>query len=74
MQGLEDAISVTVTHPTWQRTKPDTDDEHTGWAFAGPNDPPFTSSTGEQPVRSHCWSCLSFPPLYGPLNAPVVSA
>jgi len=42
---------VTVTHPTWQRTKPDTDDEHTGWAFAGPNDPPFTSSTGEQPTH-----------------------
>ena len=53
-QGLEDAISVSVVHPTWQRTKPDSDDEHTGWAFADPNGPPFTSSTGLQRCR-HGW-------------------
>ena len=41
-QGLEDAITVSVVHPTWQRTKPDTDDEHTGWAFADPNGPPLS--------------------------------
>lgn len=30
-QGLEDAIDLSVTHPTWQRTKPDDpEDEHTG--------------------------------------------
>ena len=46
-QGLEDAISVSVVHPTWQRTKPDTDDEHTGWAFADPDGPPLSSTTGQ---------------------------
>lgn len=31
LQGLEDAIDLSVTHPTWQRTKPnDPNDEHTG--------------------------------------------
>ena len=50
MQGLEDAIGVSVVHPTWQRTKPGTDDEHTGWTFADPGDPPLSSPTGEQPA------------------------
>ena len=52
-QGLEDTISVSVVHPTWQRTKPGTDDEHTGWAFADPQGPPLTSATGHG----------SFPPI-----------
>lgn len=47
LKGLEDTIGLSVTHPTWQRTKPDDpSDEHTGWTFAFPDDPPFTSSTG----------------------------
>lgn len=46
LKGLEDAIGVSVVHPTWQRTKPGTDDEHTGWAFADPQGPPLTSSNG----------------------------
>ena len=46
LQGLEDAIGLSVTHSTWQRTKPDTDDEHCGWAFASPGDAPLHSSTG----------------------------
>ncbi|CAL8464887.1 g4422 [Coccomyxa elongata] len=47
LKGLEDAIGLSVTHPTWQRTKPDDpSDEHTGWTFASPDDPPFSSSTG----------------------------
>lgn len=46
-QGLQDVIGLSVTHPTWQRTRPDDpDDEHTGWTFASPNDPPFSSPTG----------------------------
>lgn len=53
LQGLEDAIGVSVVHPTWQRTKPGTDDEHTGWAFADPQGPPFKSVTGHG----------SFPPI-----------
>lgn len=31
LQGLHDAIDLSVTHPTWQRTRPDDpNDEHTG--------------------------------------------
>ncbi|KAL0037851.1 hypothetical protein WJX79_001928 [Trebouxia sp. C0005] len=46
LKGLQDAIGLSVTHSTWQRTKPDTDDEHCGWAFASPGDAPLKSSTG----------------------------
>ncbi|GFR42957.1 hypothetical protein Agub_g3954, partial [Astrephomene gubernaculifera] len=47
MKGLEDAIGLSVTHPTWQRTRPDDPrDEHTGWVFRSPGDPPLASSTG----------------------------
>eukprot|EP00882_Tetradesmus_deserticola_P020819 GHRQ01022502.1.p1 GENE.GHRQ01022502.1~~GHRQ01022502.1.p1 ORF type:complete len:370 (+),score=125.81 GHRQ01022502.1:119-1228(+) len=46
LKGLQDVIGVSVTHPTWQRTRPDSpDDKHTGWAFVSPDDPPLTSST-----------------------------
>lgn len=45
MKGLEDVVGLSVTHPTWQRTRPD-QDEHTGWTFAAPGDAPFSSSTG----------------------------
>lgn len=38
MKGLEDTISVTVVHPTWQRTRPnDQNDKHTGWIFGNAN-------------------------------------
>jgi putative glutathione S-transferase len=34
LKGLEDAITVTIVHPIWQRTRPDiADDLHTGWFF-----------------------------------------
>jgi hypothetical protein len=47
LQGLQDVIGVSVTHPTWQRTRPDSpDDKHTGWAFVAPEDAPLSSSTG----------------------------
>ena len=46
-QGLEDAVGVSVVHPTWQKTKPDDpSDEHYGWTFASPDDPPFKSPNG----------------------------
>jgi len=49
LQGLQNVIGVSVTHPTWQRTRPDSaDDKHTGWAFVAAEDPPLSSSTGEQ--------------------------
>jgi putative glutathione S-transferase len=35
MKGLQECIKVTVVHPTWQRTRPDVeDDTHCGWAFS----------------------------------------
>ena len=35
IKGLEDAISVTVVMPVWQKTKPnDPNDGHHGWVFA----------------------------------------
>lgn len=37
LKGLEDVISITVVHPTWQKTRPDDeDDNHAGWVFAEP--------------------------------------
>mmetsp|Transcript_1749 Transcript_1749/g.1829 ORF Transcript_1749/g.1829 Transcript_1749/m.1829 type:complete len:365 (-) Transcript_1749:140-1234(-) len=34
LKGLENVISYTVVHPTWQKTKPDDpEDKHFGWAF-----------------------------------------
>ena len=34
LKGLEDVISCTIVHPTWQRTRPDDpDDQHFGWVF-----------------------------------------
>ena len=33
-KGLENIISFTAVHPTWQKTKPnDPEDKHCGWAF-----------------------------------------
>ncbi|KAG2426855.1 hypothetical protein HYH02_014708 [Chlamydomonas schloesseri] len=47
MKGLADVIGVSVTHPTWQRTRPDDPaDEHCGWVFRSPEDPPLSSTTG----------------------------
>eukprot|EP00978_Attheya_sp_CCMP212_P029353 scaffold104015_cov37-Attheya_sp.AAC.1 len=32
LKGLQDAISVTIVHPTWKRTNPDVEgDDHCGW-------------------------------------------
>ena len=47
LKGLEDAIAVTVVHPTWRKTKPDDpNDTHTGWVFADPNGEPFPNTSG----------------------------
>ena len=45
MKGLENAIGVSIVHPTWQATRPG-QDKHCGWAFASPSDAPFSSSAG----------------------------
>lgn len=46
LKGLQDCISMTVVHPTWNRTKPDDpNDTHCGWIFAAPNET-VLSTTG----------------------------
>eukprot|EP00892_Ulva_mutabilis_P007233 jgi/Ulvmu1/4882/UM020_0168.1 len=45
LKGLQDAIDVSIVHPTWQRTRPNLD-EHYGWAFAHPDDEPFSNPNG----------------------------
>eukprot|EP00039_Didymoeca_costata_P023895 m.8626 g.8626 ORF g.8626 m.8626 type:complete len:345 (-) comp3932_c0_seq1:163-1197(-) len=59
LKGLEEAISVSVVAPTWQRTKPDiTDDTHCGWVFRDPaqNPAPLQSpaGNGELAIDSAC--------------------
>lgn len=46
LKGLQDHIGLSVTHPTWQKTRPKDTDDHTGWMFRSPDDPPLSSSTG----------------------------
>jgi len=50
LKGLQDAISISTTHPTWQRTRPDDDDDkHCGWVFYDSKDQsrvPLKSSGG----------------------------
>lgn len=47
MQGLQDVIDLSVTHPTWQKTKPDNpEDKHSGWVFVSPGDPPLSNPNG----------------------------
>jgi glutathionyl-hydroquinone reductase len=38
LKGLQDAISVTAVHPTWQLTRPNiAGDAHAGWIFGNPD-------------------------------------
>ena len=47
MKGLQDVIGLSVTHPTWAKTRPDDPaDAHTGWAFASPSDPSRANPAG----------------------------
>ena len=59
LKGLEDVISVTIVHPTWQKTRPG-EDEHAGWMFGDANGEPITNKDGQ-------WG--SFPAAY-PGNEP----
>uniref|UniRef100_A0A6U4P718 GST C-terminal domain-containing protein n=1 Tax=Hemiselmis andersenii TaxID=464988 RepID=A0A6U4P718_HEMAN len=45
MKGLEDVISVSVAHPTWQFSKKGVD-THAGWIFKDPKDPPVPNQLG----------------------------
>lgn len=44
LKGLEGVIGLSVTHPTWQKTKPAVDN-HAGWTFAKPGTA-FSSPAG----------------------------
>lgn len=47
MKGLEEAISVSIVHPVWRKTRPDDDeDAHFGWIFGDPNGEPFPNTKG----------------------------
>ena len=47
LKGLEDAISLSVVHPTWQRTRPDDpEDQHCGWVYRAPGDAPLSNPLG----------------------------
>lgn len=47
LKGLEDAISVTITHPMFVRTRPnDENDTHAGWMFGDPDGEPLSNSIG----------------------------
>lgn len=47
LKGLENVISYSAAHPTWARTRPDDPaDEHCGWHFRSPGDPPVPNSAG----------------------------
>ncbi|KAI9997488.1 hypothetical protein PInf_001391 [Phytophthora infestans] len=42
MKGLQDIIGLSVTHPLFQRTRPeDPEDDHVGWAFVDPTETPW---------------------------------
>lgn len=46
-KGLDKVIGVSIVHPTWNRTRPhDPTDEHCGWHFRAPGDPPMTNELG----------------------------
>jgi len=46
MKGLQNCVSHSVVHPTWQKTKEDPDDHHCGWVFRAPGDAPLQSTAG----------------------------
>ena len=47
IKGLEDAISYSIVHPVWGKTKPDDlQDEHFGWVYREPCDAPMTNPLG----------------------------
>lgn len=45
VKGLEDHIGLSVTHPVWQKSRPEKD-EHAGWMFRDPSDPPSPNQKG----------------------------
>jgi putative glutathione S-transferase len=46
LKGLDDVISYSITHPTWQKTSTDPKDPHWGWVYKNPNDDPLSNALG----------------------------
>ena len=47
LKGLDHAISHSIVHPTWAKTKPDDDsDAHFGWVYRNPGDEPMSNPLG----------------------------
>ena len=57
MKKLESFVDVLVTHPTWQRTSKK--DDHIGWVFRDPHDPPVTPLCGHGSID--CDGCVPPP-------------
>ena len=58
LKGLNEVIGVSVVHPTWQRTKPEQEeDSHCGWVFRSPDDEPVTQAAGHGSFP--CADCVS---------------
>lgn len=56
--GLDNAISVSVAHPVWQRTKPNDEmDGHLGWVFRA------SKVTDRQTRRNDGKNCNHRPPV-----------
>lgn len=69
LKGLEDVVSFSATHPTWQRTRPDDDgDQHCGWVYRKPTDAPLANPLGH---GSHACDAACAPPAYDPSLASV---
>jgi putative glutathione S-transferase len=46
-KGLDQSISYSIVHPTWNRTKPDKDDDkHCGWVYRSPGDAHVPNALG----------------------------
>eukprot|EP00467_Chlorarachnion_reptans_P015497 CAMPEP_0114504250 /NCGR_PEP_ID=MMETSP0109-20121206/10105_1 /TAXON_ID=29199 /ORGANISM="Chlorarachnion reptans, Strain CCCM449" /LENGTH=395 /DNA_ID=CAMNT_0001682381 /DNA_START=56 /DNA_END=1243 /DNA_ORIENTATION=+ len=55
LKKLQDVIGLSVVHPTWQKTCPGQDD-HAGWIFKDPSDPPLTPLAGVGSIP--CDGCI----------------
>ncbi|CAI7823280.1 unnamed protein product, partial [Closterium sp. NIES-54] len=49
LKGLDDAISVTIVEPVWQRTREG--DEHIGWPFVAPGGTPEVAGAESDPLN-----------------------
>eukprot|EP00602_Paraphysomonas_sp_CaronLab_P005048 CAMPEP_0185030586 /NCGR_PEP_ID=MMETSP1103-20130426/17563_1 /TAXON_ID=36769 /ORGANISM="Paraphysomonas bandaiensis, Strain Caron Lab Isolate" /LENGTH=352 /DNA_ID=CAMNT_0027565777 /DNA_START=27 /DNA_END=1085 /DNA_ORIENTATION=- len=60
LKGLEKFIGVSITHYSWQRTRPDDpNDTHAGWVFRSPTDAPIVPMSGQGSMP--CDGCIPDP-------------